>query len=316
MTTDPYQLPGLALARGALDRCAHERTAPDLVARALGDPSTVVAALRRDTMEFADDALALRGPEAADEQRLVVFLGRSATPAAALVDRAAYLGVIEPQEPGAGWQTLRQGGAVLSDRDAGVFATTLALANWHRTHGYCARCGAPSEPALGGWVRRCPSCASEHFPRTDPAIIVSVIDEAERLLLGRGLTWPPNQYSVLAGFVEPGESLESAVMREVAEESGVHVTDVRYLGSQPWPFPSSIMVGATARATTTSLRVDPDELAEVRWVTREQYTALLRARAIRVPGGISIAKRLIERWLGTTVEQAAGGEVIEGFRPS
>ncbi len=315
MTTDAHPLPGLALARGNLDRSAHERAAPDLVARALGDPSTVVAALRRDTMEVAGGALVLRGPEPADEQRLVVFLGRGAARAAE-PDRTAYLGVIEPQEPDPGWQTLRQAGPLLSDLDAAVFATTLALANWHRSHGYCARCGAASEPALGGWVRRCPSCAAEHFPRTDSAVIVSVIDDAERLLLGRGLTWPPDQYSVLAGFVEPGESLEAAVAREVAEESGVHVTDVRYLGSQPWPFPSSIMVGVTARAVTTSLRADPDELADVRWVTREEYSHLLRARAIRVPGGISIAKRLIERWLGTTVEQAAGGEVIEGFRPS
>ncbi|MBK6440564.1 MAG: NAD(+) diphosphatase [Actinomycetales bacterium] len=215
-----------------------------------------------------------------------------------------------------GWRTLRAVGAHLSDRDAAVATTLLALANWHRGHEHCERCGGPTEPATAGWVRRCTRDGSEHFPRLDSSVIMSVIDADERLLLGRGVTWPENQFSVLAGFVEPGESLEAAVVREVLEEAGVQVADVRYLGSQPWPFPSSLMLGFTARAITTDLTHDPAEMAEVRWVTREEYAALLRSGAIRVPGSISIARRLIERWLGEDVETVAGGPVVEGWRPT
>lgn len=309
MSAAAESLPGLALSRGLLDRAGHRRGEPGLLPGLLADPGTRVAALRGDRMAVAADALVVRSPEPPDAERLAVFLGVAR-------DGAAYLGVVEADQPGPHWRSLRQVGVLLGDLDAGVFTTTLALANWHRTHGFCARCGGASEPALGGWVRRCPACAAEHFPRTDPAVIVSVIDPAGRLLLGRGLTWPENQYSVLAGFVEPGESFEAAVIREVREESGVLVDEVGYLGNQPWPFPCSIMVGATARAVTTELRADPQELAEVRWVTRAEYAALLRSGTIRVPGGISIAKRIVERWLGSTLEQAAGGPIVEGFRPA
>ena len=141
--------------------------------------------------------------------------------------RQAYLGVVEAptdSDGDAGWQTLRAAGALLPDLDASLAATLLALANWHRSHDRCSRCGAPSEPASAGWVRRCTRDGSQHFPRTDPSVIMSVIDDDGRLLLGRGATWPANQFSVLAGFVEPGESLEAAVAREVLEESGVVVT--------------------------------------------------------------------------------------------
>ena len=234
-------------------------------------------------------------------------------------ERTAYLGVVEAPTDGdgdAGWQTLRAAGALLPDLDASLAATLLALANWHRSHDRCSRCGAPSEPASAGWVRRCTRDGSQHFPRTDPSVIMSVIDDDGRLLLGRGVTWPANQFSVLAGFVEPGESLEAAVAREVLEESGVVVTEVSYLGSQPWPFPSSLMLGFTARAVTTELTHDPTEMAEVRWVTRAEYAALLRSGAIRVPGSISIARRIIERWLGADLEVAAGRAVIEGWRPT
>ncbi len=308
-------LSGLLLARGDLDRAALERRDPMLLPTVLADPATRVAPLRRDTMPVgADGRLALRVPEPQDDGRLAFFLGRDPGPGPS--ERAAYVGVVEPEDPEAQWSTLRQAGAHLADRDAGIFTTTLALANWHQVHGHCARCGVGTEPAQAGWVRRCPACGGEHFPRTDPAVIVSVVDARSRLLLGRGSAWPPNQYSVLAGFVEPGESFEAAAVREVQEESGVSITDVRYLGSQPWPFPSSVMVGVTARALTTELLTDPDELAEVRWVTRSEFAGYLRDRAIRVPGGISIARRLIEHWFGARLEQVAGPALLEGFRPS
>ena len=317
--TPPAPLPGLALARGGADRAVARRADPTLIAQLLADPASRVLVIRGDRMSVRrigtdPDTLVHRPPDPGDAGRLAFFLGQQG--------EAAYLAVVaEPLEVGAdgepadrSWRTLRQCGAALADLDAGLFTTTLALANWHATHRFCGRCGGPTEPVHGGWVRRCAADGSEHFPRTDPAVIVSVVDDDGRLLLGRGLGWPANQYSVLAGFVEPGESFEAAVIREVFEESGVRVTDVRLLGDQPWPFPSSIMVGCTARAVTTALRPDPDELAEVRWVTRAEYAALLRDGAIRVPGGISIAKRIIERWLGDTVEAVAGRPVAQGWR--
>lgn len=239
---------------------------------------------------------------------MALFAGRDG-------DGTAYVGVALPPEeraePGrhgpadrddGGWLTLRQAAAGLDERDAGLFTTVLGLANWHATHTHCSRCGTPTVPTQGGWLRRCPADRSEHYPRTDPAVIMAVVDSDERLLLGRGPQWPEGRLSVLAGFVEPGESFEAAVAREVAEEVGIAVTDIRYLGNQPWPFPSSVMVGYTSRALGTRLEVDPHELDEARWVTRDEYRAALRSGAIRAPFGISIAKRIIEHWLGETVE--------------
>ena len=201
---------------------------------------------------------------------------------------------------------LRAVGSELSDRDAGIFTTTLALANWHARNTHCPRCGALTEPVNAGWVRRCTAEGSEHYPRTDPAVIMAVVDPDDRLLLGRSPLWPEGRFSVLAGFVEPGESFEAAVAREVMEEVGVVVDQARYLGNQPWPFPASVMIGFIATAHDPTLRLDPVEMAEARWVTREEYMAALRAEEIRTPSGISIAKRLIEHWLGASVESVGG----------
>jgi NAD+ diphosphatase len=262
-----------------------------------------------------DVALQLRSPVEEDRAGLGLHLGRGP-------DGTAYVGVVSAQpapEPGADdgssgqatWLTLRQAGEALDARDAGLFTTALALANWHATHGHCPRCGAETEPTQAGWVRRCVRDGSEHYPRTDPAVIMSVIDPDDRLLLGRGAHWPEGRFSVLAGFVEPGESFEAAVAREVAEEVGVHIDDARYLGNQPWPFPSSRMVGYAATTSETELRPDPAEIAEARWVTREEYRDLLSSNEIRTPSGISIAKRIIEHWLGATVESVAGPSVVD-----
>ena len=324
MPTSPHpeddRLRDLALARSGLDRVAHERSRASVVADLLGDPATRVVELRgerlrvRSGADGGDDlALHLRGPAEADRAGLGLHLGRGP-------DGTAYLGVVSSEpapEAGSGagtdepneaesWLTLRQAGEALGARDAGLFTTALALANWHATHRHCPRCGAETEPTQAGWVRRCVRDGSEHYPRTDPAVIMSVIDPDDRLLLGRGAQWPEGRFSVLAGFVEPGESFEAAVAREVAEEVGIRIDDARYLGNQPWPFPSSLMVGYAATTTETELRIDPAEIAEARWVTREQYRVLLSSKAIRAPSGISIAKRLIEHWLGATVESVAG----------
>jgi NAD+ diphosphatase len=302
VTTTHGILPHLALSRATLDRAGHERRDPALIDRLLSDPGTRVAAVRGDRMRVEPTPggarLALRPPEAGDADRLVVYLGRGP-------GGAAYAAVVEDDspEPESEWATLRQVGAGLEDTDAGIFTAGLALANWHRHHPRCPRCGAATEPEQGGWIRRCEQDGSEHYPRTDPAVIMSVVDPAERLLLARSPGWPERNYSVLAGFVEPGESLESAVAREVAEEVGIVVQDARYLGNQPWPFPSSLMVGFETRAPTTELRLDPQEISDALWVTRDDYRARLRGGELRVPTGISIAKRIIEHWLGEPIER-------------
>ncbi|WP_369793573.1 NAD(+) diphosphatase [Terrabacter sp. Root181] len=311
MAVTDETLADLALSRSSLDRVALERRRPDVLTELLDDPRTRVAEIRGDRMrvdDAGDDALTLltRAPEPEDHARLGLHLGRDG-------DGTAYVGVVstevesEPSGDGpgaesAGWLTLRQAGEALAPRDAGVFTTALALANWHSTHRFCPRCGAPTEPRQAGWVRRCAREGSEHYPRTDPAVIMSVVDPDDRLLLGRGAHWPEGRFSVLAGFVEPGEAFESAVAREVAEEVGVTVEAVRYLGNQPWPFPSSVMIGFEATTRETELTIDPVEMAEARWVSREEYRDLLRGGTIRTPSGISIAKRIIEHWLGQTVE--------------
>ncbi len=303
----------LALSRGTLDRAGHRRADPDLVPTLLADPATRVAVIVGETMEVIDDpssptgyGLALRAPLPGDGDRLAVFLGEEGRGREA----TAYLAVVgEATDAGAGdWQSLRAAGLTLGDRDAGIFTTAQALANWHSTHPFCPRCGATTSVRTAGWTRRCDREGSEHYPRTDPAVIMAVIDDDDRLLIGRAPAWPERRFSVLAGFVEPGESFESAVAREVAEEVGITVADVTYLGNQPWPFPCSDMIGFRARALDTEITLDPVEMAEARWVTRAGYLESLRTGELITPYGISIAQRIIEHWLGRTVTDALNSE--------
>ena len=310
-------LPNLSLARPGLDRHAERRGEPDLVARLLADAATRVLVVRGDKVPVVtagdhgdDPGLALRPPQESDSAALVLFLGQDG-------DGTAYVAVAEPAAPesdadggpadgkGDQWRSLRQIGADLSDRDATIFATALALTNWHATHTHCPRCGTATEPVQGGWLRRCPKDASEHYPRTDVAVIMSVIDDQDRILLARGAGWGTGGFSVLAGFLEPGESLAAAVAREVHEEVGLVVSDVEYLGDQPWPFPNSIMVGFTARATGSDLRLQESEIAEARWFTREEYREILAAGQVSASTRLSIARRIIERWLGQDLDEVA-----------
>lgn len=294
----------LPLGRPGLDRDGARRVQPDLMHRLLSDPATLVADLIGDTMAVdpASGALLLRAPGPDDGTRLGFYLGLDTAgpdPVAcvALVDDGPAGG-----EPVDERVSLREAGERLSARDADIFTTAVALANWHRSHTHCPRCGEGTVAAQAGWIRRCERDGSEHYPRTDAAVIMAVIDDADRLLIARGATWPEGRFSVLAGFVEPGETFEAAVAREVAEEVGVAVTDVEYLGSQPWPFPSSLMVGCTCRASSTELVIDPTEIAEARWVSRDDYLGALDSHDLRTPTGISIASRIIARWL----DQSAG----------
>ncbi len=174
----------------------------------------------------------------------------------------------------------------------------VALENWQRMHRFCSRCGERTVIAAAGHVRRCPACGAEHYPRTDPAVIMLVTDADDRALLGRQVHWPRGRFSTLAGFVEPGESIEQAVVREAGEEVGVEIGEVEYVASQPWPFPSSLMLGFVARATSTEIRVDGEEIEEARWFSREELRAAFASGEVLPPSGISIAARLIELWYG------------------
>jgi NAD+ diphosphatase len=188
---------------------------------------------------------------------------------------------------------LRDLAPVLSQADGGLLAHGVALLNWHRRHRFCSNCGAPSDSREAGHMRQCPRCGAQHHPRTDPVVIMLVHD-GDRAILGRQAHWPPGRYSALAGFVEPGESLEEAVAREVREETGARVADVTYRSSQPWPFPASLMLGFIARWTAGEPVVGDGELEDVRWFTREE----IAAGAAKLPPRQAIARRLIEEWLG------------------
>ncbi|MGY4643253.1 NAD(+) diphosphatase [Cellulomonas sp. URHB0016] len=204
-----------------------------------------------------------------------------------------------PELPvGLAWSALRVVGVDLSALEAGLVTTAVALDAWHARHPRCPRCGAVTRVTQAGWVRACTVDGSEHYPRTDPAVIMSVVDDADRLLLGQATAWAENRWSTLAGFVEPGESLEHAVRREVLEETGVVVGEVEYRGSQPWPFPASLMLGFHARATTTDVVVDGVELARARWFTRDELRDSVEGGDVVPPGPSSIARALVEDWFG------------------
>ena len=285
-----------ALSRGTLDRDAKSRD----------DPTALEAAWQSARVLVVDDGSALVDEQ--DRPRLVLldstdapagdrlYLGRDGEgPVFAI---AASL----PRRLGARPLGLREVGALLDDRDAGLLVHAVGLANWHASHPCCARCGTATEVVKGGSVRRCPDDGSEHFPRTDPAMIVLVHDGGDRCVLGRQALWPQGRYSTLAGFVEPGESAEQAVVREVAEETGLVVDEVSYVASQPWPFPSSLMLGFRARCAGDAVPAPVDgELEDARWFTRAELRDAARWGArgggLQLPGPVSIASLLITDWL-------------------
>ncbi len=189
--------------------------------------------------------------------------------------------------------------AMLRPAEAPIFAAALSLANWHRRHGFCSVCGQATLPNRGGWSRECQACGNEHYPRVDPVVIM-LAEHDGKLLLGRQPHYPPGRYSALAGFVEPGETIEAAVARELKEEAGIDVADVRYLASQPWPFPSSLMIGAHARALGDSIIVDTNELDDACWFTRDDVLAALachESAPFQAPPRSAIARTLLEAWV-------------------
>jgi NAD+ diphosphatase len=204
---------------------------------------------------------------------------------------------------GAAFCELRGAMLRLSPLDAELTATARAVFTWHASHQFCAKCGQASAMASGGWQRNCNGCQTHHFPRTDPVVIM-LITRGNSVLLGRSPHWPKRMYSLLAGFVEPGETLEAAVRREVFEESGVRVAEVDYLASQPWPFPASLMFGAHGKATSTDITIDPIEIEAARWVTREELAEIFDGGHPDIDPARkgAIAHFLLENWLTDTLD--------------
>jgi NAD+ diphosphatase len=278
------------------DRSAEHRTEEGITA-ASADPGTRVLVVSAD--QVAGDGgggLLLLSPAEAPPGE-TAYLGRAGG--------VSYLSVMVEKVPAELVpRPVRELAATLDALHGGLLAHAIGLAAWHATHPRCSRCGAATVAARGGHVRECPACGAAHFPRTDPAVIMLVTDADDRALLGHQPQWPAGRFSTLAGFVEPGEPLEAAVRREVAEEVGIVVGEVTYAGSQPWPFPSSLMLGFFASAETTDIGVDGVEIASARWFTRTELAAAVADGEVGLPGPLSISRWLIETWYG---EELSGG---------
>jgi NAD+ diphosphatase len=291
-TTSHPLLGELPLSRTAVDRGCERRIDEAWLPSLMASPDTRVLVLSGGRAPVRDGALVFVPAAEAPEAEQLAYLGRAEGTEVVLAS------VSGQPEYDADWLGLRDVAAGLSASDAGLFVEAAAIANWHATHRHCPRCGTATETVQSGWVRRCPADESLHFPRTDPAIIVAITDGRDRILLGANAQWGGHRYSTLAGFVEPGESLEAAVVREVQEESGIVVHSPRYAGSQPWPFPASLMLGFTAEATSTDVVPDGEEIVDLRWFERAELEREVLEGTIGIPAGTSIARALIEHWYG------------------
>lgn len=288
----------LPLAHTALDRDYLSREQSGLFSELWKSGEALVLAMHGDKVLMTSSSeLKLLTVDSVPQTAALAYLGKDLETGIPIV--LAQLDESESFElesSPANWHGLRRSGIGLPPRDAAVFTQGLALSNWHATHQYCPRCGTLTTVERAGWVRRCESDNLELFPRTDPAIIVSVVDDEDRILLGSQGVWEENRFSILAGFVEPGESLEAAVVREMQEEAGILVANPEYLGSQAWPFPYSLMLGYTARYVGGTVTPDGEEIVKLRWFTREELKA--EANSLLLPGRLSIARAIIEHWLG------------------
>jgi len=314
---DDGPLGRLALSRSTVDRATLRRADGAWVESAWEDPSSRV-------LVVSDSQALVRSVDGRPE---LVFVSSAEAPEGTKfllgvdADDVAYFGVSVPGgasrvrsgEDDVQLMSLRQVGALLSDRDAGLLTHAVALANWHDTHTHCPRDGTPTVPAPAGHLTTCPTDGSEHFPRLDPAVIMLVIDPDDRCLLARNALWPKGRMSVLAGFVEPGESAEHAVAREVFEETAITVGHIRYLGSQPWPMPRSLMLGFQAAAPAGQrIIVDAEEIGEARWFTREAMLAAIGTGELALAPTSSIARRLIEFWYGGELPDGPGSWAVPG----
>lgn len=278
----------MIFAGAAIDRAPLERKRPEWLAAQRADPRAR-AILMSERGIWIDDGRLLLAPPT--DEALLLGLADG---------KPLFADDVSGAEPAEGHPAgLREAATELPAEEVALAGYAGSLLAWHRRHRFCANCGASTEPRDGGHERHCPACDAHHFPRTDPVVIVRVTDAEDRLLLGRQARWPEGRFSLLAGYVEPGETLEEAVRREVLEESGVVVEDVSYLASQPWPFPSSLMLGFSARATGGEAPAPGDgELAEVRWFERAEVERAARGEGeLALSPPYSIARRLIDAWL-------------------
>ena len=281
--SDPITFTG-----GALDRAAEHREDEEWLAAQRADPRARAVVTSDAGVQVTDGRLALVPLEELNAPEQPLFLGLDAQGPVLAVDARGGHG----QMVG-----LREAAALLPGGDAGLAAHAAALVNWHRRHPHCSVCGARTTVVAGGIMRRCERCGSEHHPRTDPVVIMLVTHE-DRVLLGRQPSWPPGRYSALAGFVEPGESLEEAVAREIREEAGVEIGPPAYVASQPWPFPTSLMIGFIAPWRTGEPRRIDEELEDLRWFTADEIVAAGREEGpYGLPPRLAIARRLLEHWL-------------------
>jgi NAD+ diphosphatase len=301
MTEVDRVLPHVALSQHAHDRHGLLRTDEAWLDERWADPATRVLVIAGARVRPVEGRLDWVSPHDAPDG-LRVLLGER--------DGVEHFAVVVDPDDAPGdrndWVVLRAVVQSLADEtiaDGPLVLHAIGLAEWLWATRHCPRCGGSLEPRQAGHVLRCTSCGRDQFPRSDPAVIMVVTDGEpgspdERALLGRSPAWPEGRYSTLAGFVEPGETMEDAVRREVEEETGVRVGEVTYFGSQPWPLPASLMVGFTARAVATAIDVDGSEIEDARWFTREQMRAETEAGTLVLPGGVSISRSLVESWYG------------------
>ncbi|MFQ6028328.1 MAG: NAD(+) diphosphatase [Dehalococcoidia bacterium] len=300
--TDPHVFAG-----NPLDRGERERRDEEWLSRKSKDPASKILPVCSSNVLLTDgDSPELAWLDWPDLERRgaednTLFLGLLNGTAYFVVDLSQQASVAEQIEATTShrFEDTRTAGESLGVQDAGILAQARAQVNWHGRHGFCSVCGHETVIRRGGQKRECLSCKSEHFPRTDPVIIM-VVSDGDRCLLGqsRGRLAAQNRYSALAGFVDHAESIEEAVAREVMEEAGIKVKNVRYHSSQPWPFPSSLMIGCHAEAATTDIKMDPEEMTDVRWFDREEVLLALEEKSelLRLPGRIAIAHHLIKAW--------------------
>jgi NAD+ diphosphatase len=290
-------------AGNPLDRASERRRDSAWIAGLLADPAARLLPLHElRPLTRGDDTPMLDWQRPADWQEPIqrgatlIFLGLADGIPHFALDAGPMVGTNEPFDA-------RSLAPLLPGNEAAILAEARSLIDWHNRHGFCAQCGSPTRITAAGWVRRCPECKASHYPRSDPVTIMLVVD-GERALLGRGKRRPGSRFSCLAGYMEPGETIEEAVRREVHEESGIVVGDVRYLACQPWPFPSTLMMGFLCQALSEEITVDPEELAEARWFSRDEIRAMVARAAtgeedptqVSVPGPVAIAHHICRRW--------------------
>jgi NAD+ diphosphatase len=294
-------------AGNPLDRCSYRRADPVWLAEQLAAPESLAIALwngkplvetaKAGGVQIAYLAAKMAGVLSSGDEQLL-FMGLWKDTAVFAVDLEGTADPADGPLQGLGrFEDLRAVAMDLPPADAGILATAKAMFEWRRKHRHCAACGEISAVAEGGWKRICPACRTQHFPRTDPVVIM-LAAKGEKCLLGRQAVWPAGMYSALAGFLEPGESIEEACARELFEEAALKTVSVRYHSTQPWPYPASLMIGLIAEVENDDARADQVEIDEVRWFTRAEARALIGGdvAGAKAPGALAIAYQLIKAW--------------------